>query len=90
MKTEINKRTDLCSLMLKLMMVVSLLCPFFTSRTGSQYYPRFMLTNVFVLLFIIILVAQKNFAMLQNKIYLCLILGGLILYNIASLYINTR
>lgn len=85
-----KKRTDLCSLMLKLMMIVSLICPFFTSRTGSQYYPRFMLTNVFVLLFIIILAAQKNFTLTQNKKYLCLIIGGLILYNIAALYINTR
>ena len=90
MKADIQKSGALSNFMLKLVIAVSLICPVFTSSTDSQYYPDFMLTNVFVLLFIIVLAVQKNFSFSQNRIYLCLILGGVILYNIVALYINTR
>ena len=90
MNSYFQRSGAISGLMLKLVIVVSLICPIFTSSTGSQYYPDFMLTNVFVLLFIIVTTIQKNFSFAQNKIYLCLIICGILLYNIVSLYMNSR
>ena len=48
MNSYFQRSGAISELILKLVIVVSLICPIFTSSTGSQYYPDFMLTNVFL------------------------------------------
>lgn len=84
------KKESWQSIFLCLMIVAGLFCPIYMSKQGSTYYPWFVLTNVFAVLFLGSGIVRKSFLIKKNQAGVLLIFAGLFLYNLFSLIINYK
>lgn len=87
---SILKKQSCQSIFFRLMIIVGLFCPIYMSRQGSSYYPWFVLTNVFAVLFLVNGIVKKQFFIKKNQVGVGLIFLGLFLYNMFGLYINYK
>lgn len=77
-------------ILLKHFIVFALFFPFFTSKMENAFFPDFILVNVFVSLFIIIVFLQKRIQ-ISTKDFLALSLTVLLfLYNLTAFYMNKK
>lgn len=73
---------------LYLLLLVGVFCPVYLSRLGNSYYPWFVFTNLFAVLFLVVNIVNKNICIKKDQRWIWFIFLCLIIYNVLGMYIN--
>lgn len=85
METTIKSHKS--TIILKLFIFFSLIFPMYYVAFNSSYYSEFSIANLFISLFILLIVCNQNFEN-EHKCFIIYLAILLIMYNLAALYIN--